>query len=72
MEIPYSLKFGARLEKMLPLPKQVIAERLGCSDVTIRFWMKGKIPFAICLLKEMREQYGIDLNELITGEQENG
>lgn len=71
METPYSSKFGKRLEELLPHSKQQVAEELGCSGVTVRFWVKGKIPFAIHLLRRMRKKYGIDLNELIAGEEDN-
>lgn len=68
MQTDYGKEFGERLAKALSgHSKQQIADGLGCSDVSVRLWMKGRIPFAICMLRDLRLFYGIDLNELITG-----
>lgn len=70
MQTDYSKEFGERLNKALGAhTKQQVAAELGCSDVSVRLWIKGKIPFAICILKGLRDVYGIDLNELITGDE---
>lgn len=66
----FGKEFGVRLAKIVgDKPKLQIANELDCSDVTVRYWLKGKIPFAICMLKRIREVYKIDLNELITGDE---
>ena len=64
-------EFGERLAKIVgDKPKLQIASELDCSDVTVRYWLKGKIPFAIHMLKRIREVYGIDLNVLIAGDED--
>ncbi|KKL82927.1 hypothetical protein LCGC14_1979880 [marine sediment metagenome] len=69
MQTDYGKEFGERLAKALSdQPKQQIAAELGCSDVSVRLWMKGKIPFAICMLKSLHDVYEIDLNNLIAGD----
>ncbi len=69
MENDYSRQFGRRLQKVVgDHSKLQIANDLGCSDVTVRFWLKGKIPFAIFILRELHEVYNVDLNELIAGD----
>lgn len=71
MQFDYSEEFGKRLAKAVgDRPKLQIANDLKCSDVTIRFWLKGKIPFAICMLKSLHDIYGIDLNNLIAGDKD--
>ena len=69
MQTDYGKEFGERLAKALANhPKQQIAAELGCSDVSVRLWMKGNIPFAICMLKSLHDVYGVDLNNLIAGD----
>ncbi len=66
----YGEKFGERLAKIVgDKPKLQIAHELDCSDVTVRHWLKGKIPFALHMLKRIRELYDVDLNELISGDE---
>ncbi len=68
MQTDYGEEFGKRLtEAVGGRSKLQIADDLACSDVTIRLWMKGNIPFAICMLKSLRDIYGVDLNKLIAG-----
>lgn len=67
----YGKEFGERLAKIVgDLPKLQIANDLDCSDVTVRVWLKGRIPFAIHILKKLHEVYGADLNELILGDED--
>lgn len=69
-QFDYSIEFGKRLAEIVgDRPKLQIANDLDCSDVTVRSWLKGKIPFAIYMLKNLRDIYGVDLNELITGDE---
>ncbi len=68
MPTDYSTEFGERLAKIVgERPKLEIAHELDCSDVTVRLWLKGRIPFAILMLKRLHEVYGADLNKLIIG-----
>jgi len=70
MQTDYGKEFGKRLAKALgERSKSQIATELGCSDVSVRLWIKGKIPFAICMLKGLHDTYGIDLNNLIAGDE---
>ena len=70
MPADYGKEFGRRLAKIVgDRPKLQIAHDLNCSDVTVRVWLKGRIPFAIHVLKRLHDVYGADLNELITGDQ---
>lgn len=70
-QFDYSIEFGKRLAEIVgDRPKLQIANDLNCSDVTVRYWLKGKIPFAIYMLKSLRDVYGVDLNELITGDED--
>lgn len=65
----YNKEFGKRLEAIVgDCPKLQVANDLDCSDVTVRYWLKGKIPFAIHMLKRLHDVYGVDLNKLILGE----
>ncbi len=69
----YGEEFGERLAKVVgDKPKLQIANDLNCSDVTIRYWLRGKIPFAIHMLKRIHDIYGVDLNKLIAGDKDNG
>jgi len=64
----YNKEFGERLQKVIGERSKVqVADDLDCSDVTVRMWLKGKVPFAIHMLKKLHDVYGADLNELIAG-----
>ncbi len=67
----YNKEFGKRLEAIVgDCSKLQVANNLDCSDVTIRYWLKGKIPFAIHMLKRLHDVYGADLNKLIVGDED--
>lgn len=70
MENDFSHRFGKRFQKIVGRRSKLeIGGDLHCSDVTVRFWLKGRIPFAIWILKRIHDMYGVDLNELITGKE---
>ncbi len=71
LQADYGKEFGERLARIVgDRPKLQIASELNCSDVTVRLWIKGKIPYAIFMLRSLRKVYGADLNELIAGDKE--
>lgn len=70
MPVDFNKEFSERLAVIIgDRPKLQVANDLGCSDVTVRVWLKGKIPFAIHMLKRLHDVYGVDLNDLIIGDE---
>ena len=64
-------QFGKRLEDALiehNITRRQAAESIGCTGATIGRWIRGEAPYSILLLAKLHRQYGIDLNELVCGE----
>lgn len=66
-------QFGKRLEDILieqGVTRRRVAENAGCTGATIGRWIRGEVPYCILILAELHRKHGIDLNELICGEEE--
>lgn len=78
MKTEDSLKLGERLQETLTIgaPKlslREIAETTETTTVTLHKWSAGDVPYAFLILARLRQNYGIDLNYLLTGERsQNG
>jgi len=65
-------QFGQRLEEQLSTKqttRRAAAELVHCTGATIGRWVRGEGPFSILVLAELHRKFGIDLNELICGEE---
>jgi len=70
METNYSKEFGRRLQTLIKeqgITIQECSEDLCCSSISIRYWIKGRVPFIVHILKRLYDE-GVDLNELVGGE----
>lgn len=64
-------QFGRRLEDTLierNVTRRQVAENINCTGATIGRWIRGEAPYSISLLAGLHRKYGIDLNNLICGE----
>lgn len=70
MQNEFGREFGKRLQQVLEdkdLSRQRAAGKVGSTNVTIGHWARGDVPYCIEVLRGFREQFGVDLNWLITG-----
>ena len=61
-------KFIALNRKNKGLTQEQLAERLGVTNKTVSRWETGKYMPDLSLLKQLSEELGITLNELLSGE----
>lgn len=65
-------QFGRRLEAALSernVTRRQAAEAIGCTGATMGRWIRGEAPYSVLFLIGLHREYGIDLNELICGEE---
>ena len=61
-------KFIALNRKNKGLTQEQLAEKLGVTNKTVSRWETGKYMPDLSLLKPLSEEFGITLNELLSGE----
>lgn len=73
MQSKANREFGERLQKVFAKSEhslQKAAVHVHSTNATMGNWAHGDIPYALTVLCNLHKQYNVDLNWLITGEEQ--